>query len=114
MKSALPPLLAAPLLFLAACDEAPAEQEDSATGGKAAGEVLGGTISDEMIPLGQLTSTSPPAEPTMQPDGASPGPSGEPGDAAQGEALETAPPAPVGDGGQAAPPAPPVPDSRPG
>ena len=51
----------APLLLLAACgDDAPAV-DTSQTGGKAAGEILGGTISDDMLPLEELTSTSPPA-----------------------------------------------------
>lgn len=45
-------------LALAGCEEpqtAPGEQ-----GSEAAGEVLGGTISDAMIPLEQLESQSPP------------------------------------------------------
>ncbi len=56
-------LLAVAPLALAACeDEATIGDEPIETGGEAAGEVLGGTISDDMIPLDQLTSTSPPAE----------------------------------------------------
>ena len=47
------------LLALAACDSSDPEQA-SATGARAEGEVLGGTISDEMIPLDQLRSQSPP------------------------------------------------------
>jgi hypothetical protein len=47
------------LLALAACDSSDPEQA-SAAGGRAEGEVLGGTISDEMIPLDQLRSQSPP------------------------------------------------------
>ncbi|MCL4671768.1 MAG: hypothetical protein KJZ64_02275 [Sphingomonadaceae bacterium] len=52
------PLLVLPLALLAACDKgtdnaAPAER-------RAEGEVLGGTISDDMIPLEQLRSQSPP------------------------------------------------------
>ncbi|WP_298301362.1 hypothetical protein [uncultured Erythrobacter sp.] len=54
--------LAAPLLLLTACEEEAPEPIAAETGGEAAGEVLGGTISDEMIPLEELTSTSPPAE----------------------------------------------------
>lgn len=54
------------MLVVAACgDETASETGDPDTGGEAAGEVLGGTISDEMIPLDQLTSTSPPAEPRV-------------------------------------------------
>lgn len=49
-------------LALAGCgDEAAGDGEAVATGGEAAGEVLGGTISDDMLPLEELTSTSPPA-----------------------------------------------------
>ena len=49
-------------LALAGCgDEAEGDGEAVATGGEAAGEVLGGTISDDMLPLEELTSTSPPA-----------------------------------------------------
>ncbi len=65
MKLKLAPALIAPLLFLSACeDAAEPEAETIATGGEAAGEVLGGTISDDMLPLEELTSTSPPAERT--------------------------------------------------
>jgi hypothetical protein len=66
MKLKLAPALIAPLLFLTACgDEAEPEADTAnATGGEAAGEVLGGTISDDMLPLEELTSTSPPAERT--------------------------------------------------
>lgn len=55
----------APILLLAACgDDDPAGEEPSEQGGEAAGEVLGGTISDDMLPLEELTSTSPLAERT--------------------------------------------------
>ena len=53
---------AAALLALAACGDEAAEPISTETGGEAAGEILGGTISDEMIPLEELTSTSPPAQ----------------------------------------------------
>jgi|GEM_PF-1520638 len=56
-------VLVMPLLFLAACAEEAPEAISTETGGEAAGEILGGTISDEMIPLEELTSTSPPAAP---------------------------------------------------
>ena len=55
-------ILALPLLILTACEEEVPEAVSTETGGEAAGEILGGTISDEMIPLEELTSTSPPAE----------------------------------------------------
>lgn len=53
---------ALPLLVLTACEEEAPTTVASETGGEAAGEILGGTISDDMIPLEELTSTSPPAE----------------------------------------------------
>lgn len=53
----------AALLALSACEEEAPEAVSTETGGEAAGEILGGTISDDMIPLEELTSTSPPAEP---------------------------------------------------
>jgi hypothetical protein len=60
----------APALLLSGCDEEQADEVDtSATGGEAAGEVLGGSISDAMIPLEQLRSTSPPAERSGGPGG---------------------------------------------
>lgn len=62
MKRIAASFLFSSLLLLAGCeDEAPAV-DTSETGGEVSGEILGGTISDEMIPLEQLTSTSPPAE----------------------------------------------------
>jgi len=57
--------LALPLaLALASCgdDAAPEEQAPAQQGGEVAGDVLGGTISDDMLPLDALTSQSPPAE----------------------------------------------------
>ena len=50
-------------LGLAACGEDAAEAPAEGDERGARGEVLGGTISDDMIPLEELTSTSPPAEP---------------------------------------------------
>lgn len=51
--------LVAPLLVLAACqDDAPADETRAGAG--AEGQVLGGTISDDMIPLDTLRSQSPP------------------------------------------------------
>lgn len=47
-------------LLLSACDDT--ASEDAKQGGKAEGEVLGGSISDDMLPLEELTSQSPPAK----------------------------------------------------
>lgn len=56
-------LLAIPLsLSLAACEDTDApDAANGEEGGKAEGEVLGGTISDDMIPLEEIRSQSPPA-----------------------------------------------------
>ena len=57
-------LLAAPalLMLLAACeDEADPDASAVEQGGKAEGDVLGGSISDAMIPFEDLESQSPPA-----------------------------------------------------
>ena len=62
MKLKFAPAFIAPLLLLAACEDNAGQVDTSETGGKAEGEVLGGTISDDMLPLEELTSTSPPAE----------------------------------------------------
>ncbi|MBV7259127.1 hypothetical protein [Erythrobacter crassostreae] len=63
-------LILATVALLAACgDDEPVPDAATEEGGEATGEVLGGTISDDMIPLDQLTSTSPPAEPTASSDG---------------------------------------------
>jgi len=67
MKHLLTAVALAGATFLAGCeDEADEARSDAQTGGEAAGEIIGGTISDEMLPLEQLTSTSPPAQ--DQPD----------------------------------------------
>ena len=51
-----------PILLLGACkDEVPAESPEDARR-KAEGEVLGGTISDDMLPLDRLQSQSPPLD----------------------------------------------------
>lgn len=47
-------------LALGACGGAPAGEEAASDGANARGEVLGGTISDDMIPLDQLKSRSAP------------------------------------------------------
>ena len=66
-------LLALTALALGACDSSDPAQ--TAPGGnRAEGEVLGGTISDDMIPLDSLRSQSPPLRPAPE------GPSGDAGD----------------------------------
>ncbi len=56
--------LTAPLtLALAACgDEADTDAAPVEQGGEIEGDVLGGTISDDMLPLEELTSQSPSAK----------------------------------------------------
>ena len=54
----------APVLLLAACGDEASDQATPETGGEVSGDVLEGTISDDMLPLDQVTSTSPPAERT--------------------------------------------------
>ncbi len=85
----------APLLLLAGCEDEAVETDTPATGGKAAGEVLGGTISDDMLALEELTSTSPPAErpaPERGSDGTAPAADEESGsDTQEAEASEDAP-----------------------
>lgn len=68
-------VLALAALALGACDSSdPAQTAPS--GNRAEGEVLGGTISDDMIPLDSLRSQSPPLRPAA--------------DAATGEAGDNA------------------------
>lgn len=55
-------LLLLPLAGLAACDRS--AEEASPAGKRAEGEVLGGTISDDMIALDRLRSQSPPLRPS--------------------------------------------------
>lgn len=73
--------VAALTLALAACDSGP---ESETAGGTAEGEVLGGTISDEMLPLDTVRSQSPPlrTEPSEEGEG------GEGASAEGGEAPE--------------------------
>jgi len=69
MKHASIMLAFAGALFLTGCeDEAEPVRDQAETGGRAAGEVLGGTISDDMLPLERLTSNSPPAEGSQDAD----------------------------------------------
>ncbi len=76
-------------VLLAACDGG---ADSGADGGTAEGEVLGGTISDEMLPLDTVRSQSPPLR--TEPTG---GAAGE--DAA--EATDEAPDAQAGEGDEA-------------
>lgn len=78
MKKTWALVWALPLLAVAACDEEAPDAVASETGGEAAGEVLGGTISDDMIPLEELTSTSPPAERSPSPSPGDGAPASEP------------------------------------
>lgn len=99
--SALAPSMAL-ALSLAACsaDKSP----DAAEGADAQGEILGGTISDSMLPLDQLKSESPPMKPAPEKSGSAdaaeedPGSEGEPASEPSGE--EPAEPAeePAGEG----------------
>lgn len=51
------------LLLTTACeDDVEPNADNSEQGGQATGDVLGGSISDDMIPLEELRSQSPPAE----------------------------------------------------
>lgn len=61
IRKLIPISLFATLALTGCGDEAAGDGEPVATGGEAAGEVLGGTISDDMLPLEELTSTSPSA-----------------------------------------------------
>ena len=95
-------ILAATCLVLAACGDnsAPAEQVDE--NATARGEVLGGSISDDMLPLDTVTSQSPPLreeraeraaleEPVEEPDAAvqeEPAPVEEPAPAEEAEQSE--------------------------
>ena len=88
------PLLALPLALLAACDKgadnaAPAEK-------RAEGEVLGGTVSDDMIPLERLRSQSPPMRVAPGEGGGNSGSPSEAGPEDEAEASgETAPAEPA-------------------
>lgn len=107
MKSARPGLLLALALLASACGD---ETSGSvAEGEEAVGEVLGGTISDEMIPLEQLTSQPPPL-PRATASAGDGGSGAERPAAAQGEASGSEPEdEETGAADTAAPPAEPAP-----
>lgn len=94
-KLAAPALVA--LMLVSACEDEAEAPRETAQGGKAAGEVLGGTISDDMLPLERLRSQSPPLE--REPgggdraEGRNEGEADEEGSAQEGE--ETPAPAPA-------------------
>ena len=81
-------LLAAalPAVLLAGCGGAKKDKDDQRT---ASGEVLEGTISDDMIPLATVTSQPPKlkAQPTDDASGDAGDESGAPGDAASDSAA---------------------------
>ena len=86
-------LILASALALTACEEESApDAEPVETGGEAAGDVLEGTISDDMLPLEELTSTSPPAERSASSNGASSSGESATAPAAPEPAGEPAPP----------------------
>ncbi|KPP88935.1 hypothetical protein [Erythrobacter sp. HL-111] len=107
--------LAAALLLAACEDEAVEAPRETGQGGEAAGEVLGGTISDEMVPLERLRSQSPPLEPEPGEgeggNGAAPGGdadarAGDDAAEGEGEGDDTPAPAPASTALPVAPPAP--------
>ncbi|MEL6876964.1 MAG: hypothetical protein AAGL68_02565 [Pseudomonadota bacterium] len=64
-RTLIRPLALAPVaLAISACgdDPEPVARDTQEENAEATGEVLGGSISDEMIPLEQLRSQSPPAQ----------------------------------------------------
>ena len=82
---------AALALALAACGGNSAGGGDPGDDASARGEVLGGTISDSMIPLDELKSRSPPLKPTPSAQGSASADPAEP-EATDAEG-EQAPPA---------------------
>jgi hypothetical protein len=94
-----PALALTAIALLAACNKAPD------TNRSASGEVLEGTISDNMLPLDKVTSQPPLAEPTGTGKGARPGEAAGAGIAAADSgdgAADTAAPTPAADAPSAA------------
>ena len=85
--------LALVALALAGCDEPAAPPSEQ--GGEAAGEVLGGSISDDMIPLEQLRSEAPPMPRQSAAPAAEAGEDAADEGEAQSEGAEAAPAAPA-------------------
>ncbi|MBX7483859.1 hypothetical protein [Qipengyuania qiaonensis] len=91
-------------LMLSACGgDAPPEETEAEAGRGARGEVIGGTISDDMIPLDQLRSQSPPVRVAPRPPAAAASPTEEPPtepvpDTESGEAVPDSADEPTTDG----------------
>ena len=86
-------VLLALVMMVAACDgqtDSPAEQR-----GEASGEVLGGTISDDMIPLEQLRSEAPLVPRRSAAPAAAGADDGAEGEDPASEGAEAAPAAPA-------------------
>lgn len=77
-----------PALFLTACEDEAGTDSEVETGGEAAGELLGGTISDDMLPLEQLTSAPPPAIEAGDDADEGEAAASEAGDGEEGDAVE--------------------------
>ena len=69
-------LAALPILLLAACGDDAAKSDGAADAASIEGEVLGGSISDDMLPLGELESQSPPLRKSSDGNGETGGDSG--------------------------------------
>lgn len=79
------------VLALSACGQEPVQRGDD--GRAAEGEVLGGSISDEMIPLDQLQSQSPPLREAPPVETGEEGGGEEEGAAEEAEGADQAEPA---------------------
>lgn len=55
------------LLLVSACNDEPEIARETGDAKEAEGEVLGGSISDDMLPLGELKSQSPPLKQAAKP-----------------------------------------------
>ena len=84
-------LLAAGAALLSACgDDTPTPESGAEAERNAQGEVLGGTISDDMLPLDRLRSQSPPLREAPAGQPATPTSSAADSDAASAEAEDAA------------------------
>lgn len=87
-------LLAAGAALVSACgDDSPAEETAAEAGRGAQGEVLGGTISDDMLPLDRLRSQSPTIREERATQSETSATSGEEADTASRDGDDTEPPA---------------------
>ena len=98
-------LVAGPFALSACQDEAPLEENADEADRAAKGEVLGGTISDDMIPLDRLRSQSPPVADAPAASQAAGAPDQTPSAPAVAEPIDDADdvPAQPGDAGQDGP-----------